>query len=263
MFFGCFRTRMARVGTLSTVVLGAALLLLVSGTQVFAGGVVDNGYVVNITATADGLGTESWSIPLPLNWTFADEHTWQPGDCTVYCGSEPMFDVTGVFVRLKADPEVELVFNVKNRTSQTATFTVNSAVLGFTEPLVNNWAYATAGITLTDGGINGAALTGLQTGAKAYEAKFNGTSVFADLVPSFSVLPGQGTDTKNERYPAVDTVMIPGSVSSISSQFKFTLSPGDLASGTSSFVIGAIPEPATLGLLLVGSAILGAKRRRQ
>jgi hypothetical protein len=45
----------------------------------------------------------------------------------------------------------------------------------------------------------------------------------------------------------------------MSSQFKFTVSANDQATGTSVYVI-TIPEPASLGLLVLGG--LGLLRRR-
>ncbi|MGB9624123.1 MAG: PEP-CTERM sorting domain-containing protein [Phycisphaerae bacterium] len=263
MFTGHSHSKAGRVGALAIVAMAALGVLLLPGSRALAGGVVENGYVISITGEIEGVGSGSWSIPVPLNWTFSDEHTWAPGGTTtVMAGEVPLFDISDVIVTLKADPSVDLTFSVKNRQTVPQTFTVNSAVVSF-DPLVNNWAYATAGVTLTDSTTNGASIAGLQAGGKTYEAMYNGTTVFADLVSGFSV--PSGTLTMTERKPPLpaDAVLIPGAVSSISSQFKFTLSASDSASGTSSFVVGAVPEPATLVLLAVGAAAMGRVRRRR
>ena len=169
---------------------------------------------------------------------------------------ERLGSITKLEIEFDQDPYVALGFTVIADASDT-TYTINSSVTAVN--LTNPQAYASAGITLTDNSPTGATITGLYTDGKIYEARYNDTSVFADLVSGFSV--SDSTDTHSERKPASGRTTSSDTVSTISSGFHFTLSARDGASGTSSFNV--IPEPATIGLLVAGGAAIVATRRRR
>ncbi len=217
---------------------------------------------------ADG-NTATWSTEWVPN---GDTYSWSlPDPVDLYSSTQPgllLATIGGLSISLETDPFVALGFNVTAGAAP-ANFTISSAVVPVAPPINNGLAFATAGITLTESSpYDGASLTGLFPGSKTYEAQYNGaSSVFADLVPSLSVPPLGLTGTATEKYPlGVGTrTVIPGLVTDMQSQFKFTLSALDQASGTSIFDI-IVPEPSSIGLAmfgLVGALWHVARRRRK
>lgn len=160
-----------------------------------------------------------------------------------------------VSIQTDVEPYVNLRFAVEANATDT-TFDISSAVVSFS-PLSNPQAYASAGVTLTSD-VDGATITGLFSGMN-YQARYNGSTVYANLVAGFSI-PGDQTVVHGERKPASGYQTISGTVSSIQSEFNFTLSALDQASGTSRFEV--IPEPATLSLLGLGGLAM-LRRRKQ
>ena len=255
----------------------AAAILLVAGTSALAGsGEIAGGLVVTVTAESqvEGntvVGQYQYQIPITQNRTFDDAFNWDSGateqnPIAIVDPANPGVDLGAIErldVALLADPLVDLNFNVRAG-AYGSNFTITSAIVMF-DPRYDPWAYATTGVTVTDRNFNGATLTGLFDGGAAYHAMYNSPAViWAGLLTSpIVVAPGQGTNVGNDRRPAVDTEQILGTIDQISSQFKFSLSASDAASGTSTFEVGAIPEPATLSLLVLGGAVTGLVRRRR
>jgi hypothetical protein len=158
---------------------------------------------------------------------------------------------------INGDPEVGIVFGLRAGSSAT-TYSILSDVVVF-DQIVNPQAYASAGVTLTDRPTaEGASIAGKFDGGKTHQARYNGTSVFANLVSGFSITSGTLTNNENKGTPAFPE-MILDTVSSIESEFWFTLSARDSASGTSTFVV--IPEPATV--CLMGFAALAFLRKQK
>lgn len=213
--------------------------------------------------TGAAIGEHTWTLPSTLNggasWgslTGENSSPWILGNGVA---------VHGVSFGWLADPQVTANFNVAAGISNT-TFTVNSSFLSFgtINPAVG---YATAAIGITDssfaGDIGSITLTGLQPGARAFSARYNGSSqTFADLIAggSFSVAPGgsQALTGNNASFPGYDPVP-GGSASDMQSQFKFSLSRFDRAVGTSTFEI--VPAPGAAALLGLGGLIIGRRRR--
>lgn len=167
--------------------------------------------------------------------------------------------LTGLNCSQGADPFVTLDFGV--HAFGDTTFTFDSGVLSFA-PIDPAMAFATAATTLTADG-NGATFTGNFAGGKAYEATYNGGTLFADLDGSFTS-PANTSTTQTDRSPASGFGPIVGPVSSIRAQWNFTLSGGDDASGTSRFDVEPVPDASTLGLAFAGAApLLMAFRRRR
>lgn len=166
---------------------------------------------------------------------------------------------TGIF--LQQDPIVNLNFAVQANGTDT-TFTITSALLSF--PTINSaigQSSASFAVSDTNGLGGGATLTGAVpgTGGHAYRAAYNGFAGM-DLGTTFSThvlglsAPVFGTDAVTEDQLPIGI----GSVSDMSSKIRFTLTAGDLASGSTVYEI--VPEPASLALLVFGAAMLVRRR---
>ena len=153
---------------------------------------------------------------------------------------------------VNSDPEVDIEFGFKNGGSPLA-YKILSDVVSF-DPIVDPTADASAGVTLTDRAAPGATITGLFDGGKTFQATYNDSSVFANLVNGFSITGG--TKTASEDTP---NQVINDTLTDIESEFYFQLSANDAASGTSTFEV--VPEPATICLLGLG-ALTTIRRRR-
>jgi hypothetical protein len=208
--------------------------------------------IVTVRCSAgDLLATQEFSIVCngtATEWVLADPVDLMAGDVR-------LATVKRLEIQSDLEPFVNLNFAVQAGAADTS-FDINSAVVSFS-PLTNPQAYASAGVTLTsDSG--GATITGLLGDGRTYQARYNTSSVFSNLVNGFSVA-GNLTDTRSDRQPASGFDTISGSVSSIQSEFKFILSAEDQASGTSRFEV--TPEPATLSLLALGGLVFLRRRR--
>jgi hypothetical protein len=130
-------------------------------------------------------------------------------------------------------------------------------------PILNPQAVASAQLGVTDTNGNGVTANGtFAGGTKAFEARYNGPTVFADLVTTPVAAGAFGSNGANEAFPLVGTTPIAGLVSSIQVEFNFTLTASDLASGTGVFTV--IPEPSSVVLAVLGGVgvVLWVRRRR-
>ncbi len=222
--------------------------------------------MVDIVVEADGhTGTWSW-----VDNVTGPTYSWSLPSTIEVVSSTNSSLVLATFdditVDLDFDPFVALGFNVTAGGAPT-NFTISSAVVAFA-PINNGLAFASAAITATETPpFDGASVTGAFPGTKAYQAQYNGaSSIFANLVSPVTVVPGGLSNTGTEKFPpGIGTrSVIPGLTSDIQSQFKFTLSANDQASGTSIFDI-IVPEPSSVIMAVFGFAAFGwcAVRRRR
>jgi hypothetical protein len=203
----------------------------------------------SITVSADDGVSQVNQIFNGSGYTDADgKFVWALGAPTALLGGS----LDSLKLTVNSDPEVGVDFGFKSLSS-TVTYSI-SDVVSFSDPLVNPIAYASAGVTLTDKAPLGATITGLFDGGKTYQARYNGSTVFANLVNGFSV--SGGTSIASEDAPSVQII---DTLTSIGSEFRFKLSAGDSASGTSNFVV-VVPEPATMCLLGLGGLLLRRKK---
>jgi len=228
----------------------ATLLIAHSARADFLGNLVQ----VNVSS---GALTGSWVLDVPADSDPFDWYLSSPVD--IYSTQQPgtlLATLEGLSLGLDGDPQVLLNFAVTAGAANT-NFSITSAVVAFA-PLVNPPSFATAGITVTDNNGNGGSATGAFAGTKSYEAHYNGASIFSDLVSPVIALPNN-TNTGSENFGSVP---IPGAVTSIQSEFRFTLSARDSASGTSRFSV--VPEPSSMALgVLAGLALVALRRRRK
>ena len=201
----------------------------------------------------------SYDVSIPGN---ADSYSWAlPSAVEIYSTENPGIAIAtlqGLNLYLDGDPGVSLGFNVAVGPSPTL-ITFSSAVVAF-GAITNPLGFATAALTVTDVDSDGASATGALPGTTAYQAIYNGSTVFANLI-SPVIAAVDSSALGSGRAPVAGTVVIPGSVTSIQSQFSFTLSANDLASGTSRFNI--TPEPATFVLLVIGASVLAIPALRR
>jgi hypothetical protein len=155
------------------------------------------------------------------------------------------------------DPSVNLHFSVQAGAADT-NFTFDAMAPSFA-PMTNPAAVASSSLTLTDTDGNGATITGLEGGNSCYAAIYNGSVTWAPLNQGYTFSDPLDGVTETDRQPLTGFGTIFDTVSSIQSEYSFTLSANDEASGTSTFNV--TPEPATLSLLVLGGLAM-LKRRR-
>jgi hypothetical protein len=239
--------------------IAVALLVGVSTAPTAVANLTPMVFTIEATNTA-GTGTFNASI---------DDVHWLSGTSCIWTLTGPVDlrnrDTGAVVATLQSaqatylsDPAVNLSFAVVSGPSTTL-FTIKSALLTFPTPILQPAGRASAAFTVTDGEEDGAQLVG--TGGGAYLAQYNGFvpggTTFANLIPQVNA-PAMGSGSLAEEFPGGGNYQNLGtSASNMSSQVSFTLTPNDLASGTSNFEL--IPEPGALLLVLTGLALV---RRR-
>jgi len=166
----------------------------------------------------------------------------------------------------KPEPQVILNFSCKAGRANT-TFSYKSAV-SVIPPLTNASARASASMTLTDNSVptNGVFANGNYSG-KVYQARYNTTSVFTNLVSSFSGPSGSPISTENDPLDGISYRAIPGTITEMEAEYNFVLQAYDSASGTSNYVILGTPVPEPSSMLALATAMIGligfgVKRRR-
>lgn len=218
--------------------------------------------------TGAEIGRHTWEAQVAPgqqigNWTFGTLNGASTSPWVIGNGAEAVA-VHGLQFGFIEDPQVTASFNVSSGVVNTS-FTINSSFLSF--PTISNAVgIASAFIGVTDsatfGNVGSVSLIGLQPGGAAFSARYNGsTQTFANLITggTVGVAPGGSVAFvgQNPSFPNYDA--LGAAADDMQSQFRFTLSAFDRASGTSTFEI--IPAPGAAALLGLGG-LVAARRRR-
>lgn len=217
----------------------------------------------NITADTGG-SAASWSVEFPFGDDPGD-YTWElqePVDLMDNLGNKvATLEPGGTGIQIVSDPQIILGFNVLAGNA-TTNFTITSALLSFTG-IDGAVGRASTQLNVNDAAnFDGATLTGLHPGGKVFRTQYNGLvpagSDFVSLVSGLSADPFLTNDISEEFPVGGGFAPIAGTVVSMSSEFHFSLSAGDIATGTSTFEI--IPEPSSV--LMLGAMVAFLARRR-
>lgn len=234
----------------------AALMAIVAGT---ASADIST-TIFTITAEAPGNAPMTWSAEINVddidpsgnyNWTLPEAVEMRNAQ------NELIFRLESASLGIIADPVVSLNFGVVAGMQNTV-FTISSANLSFS-PIASATGRATAGFSAVDQ--NGDGVTFTPWAGGAYTSQYNAaSSTFQNLInaPLSTPVPFGVVDS-NEAFPVAGFAPIAGAVSDIESAWRFTLSAGDFASGTSAFEV--VPAPASAALLGLGVIAAGRRRR--
>jgi hypothetical protein len=199
----------------------------------------------DVDVQSDGSFALSDASSQGANWTLTD------------------LDVSG-----NVDPFTSLNYAVTNNAAVPLLFTM-SVTLPISPQGPSTLHGGSFGATLTDANNNGSATVSTAGGLPLYRGQIDGTtvlSIYPDPYSLSTTFAGQSINV-----PAMN-VGLPGptlpsgaAASTITIINQFMLSPGDIFSGNSFFVIEAVPEPGTLALAAACSsiALLVARARRR
>ena len=245
----------------------AAVLLAAAGASASVSPVC---FSVHATAVVDGV-TQTATFAVDSSEMYYDEvsrsYGWDlqsPFELRSAQGTV-LGTLTGGNVRAIEDPVVAVNFSVQSGAVQTS-FAVTSTLLGFA---TLNTATGLATGTLVADDRNGDGVTlaplGIFPGNSMYVAKYNNSGLpFQDLDGTtfaglFTTGPYAAPVGLNLADSTGGFLPIPGNVSNIQGGFSFSLTAGDIASGTSTFFVTPAPSAAAL----LGLAGLAATRRRR
>jgi hypothetical protein len=174
------------------------------------------------------------------------------------------WSLTRLEVGGNVDPFTNLNFAVTNNAAVPLLFTV-SVTLPIVPQLPATLHGGSTGGTLTDANFNGSATVATSGGLPYYQGQIDGATVLSIYPDPYSLsvaFPGQSINV-----PAVNaglpgpTLPSGGASTTIGIINRFTLTPGDTFSGSSFFVVLAVPEPSTLVLLVMACALAAGRRR--
>jgi hypothetical protein len=176
------------------------------------------------------------------------------------------WSLTDLDVSGNVDPFTSVNYAITNHAAATLTFTVSvTAPISPQAPLTLHGG--SMGATLTDANFDGSATAATSPGIPLYRGQIDGVTVLSIYPDPYSVsatFAGQSVPvpTQNPGLPG-PTLPSGPALSTIGIINQFTLTPGDMFSGNSFFVIEAVPEPSTLVLLAMSFTTLAGCRRQR
>jgi hypothetical protein len=204
-----------------------------------------------------------------------NQWVWSTGFNEILDGTDVIATLDSATLKLVKDPAlhkpyyIEFGFTLHSGTADTD-FSITSALISFAtlppeklQPPTGG-GRATASFTATDVNGNGVTLTpNGPAGSGVYTAQYDGWVpdgiTLASLVGEISIGPG-GSGGTSQTYPSGSGyAAIGNSVYDMSAMAGFSLTYDDTVSATTTYRI--LPEPAGLGLLLLGAVALGWRRR--
>ena len=238
--------------------------------------IITKGKCISIFLIA-AVASACFATPIPSINIAWNEGSWQSdfSESDINSGFEGQFNVAknlqnasiSTHAEIQFDTGAFILLNLTARNVSSVTQTYNFSFDVPVDPAyINGTVYggSTAG-SITDNGAY-APLAAVTTVAEKpfYEGKIDGSTVLGiyDTATSWAALWNGGStniNAVNEGLPG-PFLSGPAALNTIGIDHNFTLTPGDVIAVTSYFQIN--PEPATLGILGLGSLILIRMRRR-
>lgn len=257
----------ARSGFVSSfLALPGAVVALGVATSSAGAGITISDPAVVIQASSS-LGSGQVVIPLASGVFDAVANTFRfNGSFNITSDTDQVIGQATVQSLVFSDAGLSLIFGVTAGSADTM-FSIATPDISF-GPLSPLEGRASGSVTVTDTDGNGATLTGAIGQGDVYRWAFNGPAAsgggttFDTQVAGPIVADSFSSITLSENFPGGGAFAAFGApVSSISGLVNFTLSAGDIASGTGVFVT-RVPSPGSLGLVAAAGAALAVRRRR-
>jgi len=204
----------------------------------------------NPSMQADEFWVDTFVTPDSSTGVYSDSGEMTTGMCDLD------WSVSG-----NADPVVSGVFGADNITDATQTY-VMVVTLPLGSPLQpSTLTSGVINVTVVDNSGDGATMAALTDGS-IYTSYIDG-SVHRTLLDDASVdAPVDDSAQGSESFGLPGQIWVgSAAMTSISIEYRFTLTPGDAGTANGNFVV-LIPEPATFVGILSGLALLAMRRRR-